>query len=86
MVVHDRSVLVFMAAKSSSCNFPEQLSVCAEVIASRFWQNCQQVRDCLNVNALELHMQERFMLTANDRSYVSMRQRDSQMRLTQEQD
>ena len=87
MVVHDCSVLELMAAKLSSCNINYQyvLSVCAEVIDSRFWQNRQQIRDCLNVDALELHMREQFMLTANDRSYVSMR-RDSQMRLTHEQD
>ena len=67
MVEHDHSVLELMAAKSSSCNFLEQLSVCAEVIASQFWQNHRQIRDCLNVNALEW---ERFMLTADDGSYL----------------
>ena len=71
MVVRDRSVLELVAVKSSSCNFLEQLSVCAEVIASRFWQNHRQIRDCLNVNTLEPHMQELFMLTAaDDRSYL----------------
>ena len=70
MVVRDRSVLELNAAKSSCCNFPEQLSVCAEVIASQFWQNRQQIRDCLNVDTLEPHMRERFMLIADDQSYL----------------
>ena len=70
MVAHDCSALELMAAKFSSCNFLEQLSVCAEVIASQFWQNHRQIKDCLNVDALEPHMQERFMLTAHDGSYL----------------
>ena len=45
MVVRDRSVLKLMAAKSSCSNFLEQLSVCAEVIASQFWQNHRQIKD-----------------------------------------
>ena len=57
MVVCDRSVLELMTVKSSSCNFPEQLSVCAEVI-----DNCQQIRDCLNVDALEPDMREQLTL------------------------
>ena len=59
-----------MAAKSRSCNFPEELSVGAKVITSQFWQNYRQIRDCFNVDTLEPHMQEQFMLTADNQSYL----------------
>ena len=70
MVVCDRIVLELMAATSSSSNFPEQLSVCAEVITVRFRQNRQQMRDCLNVDTLELYMREQVMLTADDWTHL----------------
>ena len=54
-------------AKLSGSNAPE---LCAKVIASRFCQNRRPIRDCLNVDALEPHMRERFMLTTDDRSYL----------------
>ena len=54
----------------TNLGIPEQLPVKAEVIASRFRQNRQPISDCLNVDALEPHMRERFMLTADDRNYL----------------
>ena len=53
---------------AANLGIPEPLSV--EVIASRFLQNRRPIRDCLNVDALEPHMRERFMLTADDRNYL----------------
>ena len=75
MVVCCHGVLELMAAKSSCCNFPEQLSVCAKVITSRFRQNRRQIRDCLHADALGPQIWEQFMLTACQRLeiiYVTM--------------
>ena len=71
VVIRDRSVLEHMAAKSS--NFQEQLLLYAEVIASRFRQNRRQIRECVNLDALEPHMRERFMLTSEDCDYLRLR-------------
>ena len=57
-----------MAHLSSSCSNAQELST--KVIASRFCQNRRPIGECLNVDALEPHMRERFMLTIVDRSYL----------------
>ena len=59
-----------MAGKYSSFNSREQLSVDAEAIASRFLRNRRHIRDYLNVDALEPHLRERFVLVADDLSYL----------------
>ena len=59
-----------MGAKSSSCKSAGQLSVSGKVIASRFRRNRRQIKDHLNVDALEPHMRERFMLTTDDQNYL----------------